>query len=73
MSGKLNKSAIAQSTGQNSSLVMSQKAVTGALANAVSIDVLYPVGIVLWFAQNKNPNALFPGTSWKYIGENKTI
>ncbi|WP_249031626.1 phage baseplate protein [Tenebrionicola larvae] len=37
------------------------------------IDTLYPVGIVTWFAQNKNPNTLFPGTTWKYIGENKTI
>lgn len=37
------------------------------------IDTLYPVGIVTWFAQNKNPNTLFPGTTWKYIGENRTI
>ncbi|CBJ80504.1 putative tail fiber protein from lambdoid prophage [Xenorhabdus bovienii SS-2004] len=36
-------------------------------------DMLYPVGIVVWFAQNKNPNNLFPGTSWKYIGENRTV
>nr|WP_237387107.1 phage tail protein [Xenorhabdus sp. Sc-CR9] len=36
-------------------------------------DILYPVGIVVWFAQNKNPNTLFPKTQWKYIGENKTI
>ncbi|MDX7993077.1 phage tail protein [Xenorhabdus sp. psl] len=35
--------------------------------------MLYPVGIVVWFAQNKNPNTLFPKTQWKYIGENKTI
>ncbi|MBI6549929.1 tail fiber protein [Xenorhabdus lircayensis] len=41
--------------------------------NAVTIDILYPVGIVLWFAQNKNPNNLFTGTNWKYIGENKTV
>ncbi|MFT8210851.1 MAG: phage baseplate protein [Symbiopectobacterium sp.] len=26
-----------------------------------------------WFAQHKNPNTLFKGTTWKYIGENKTI
>lgn len=37
------------------------------------VDMLYPVGIVTWFAQNKDPNALFPGTTWKYIGENRTI
>ncbi|MDE9565408.1 phage tail protein [Xenorhabdus bovienii] len=73
VNGKLDRSSIAQNTGQNTSLVMSQKAVTEALAKAVSIDVLYPIGIVLWFAQNKNPNSLFPGTEWHYIGENKTI
>ncbi|HGJ5865063.1 MAG TPA: tail fiber protein [Arsenophonus nasoniae] len=43
------------------------------LAKTVSIDGIYPVGIVVWFAQNKNPNTLFPNTKWQYIGENKTI
>ncbi|WP_345828584.1 hypothetical protein AAGR22_16515 [Erwinia sp. HDF1-3R] len=38
-----------------------------------SINGIYPVGIVVWFAQNKNPNKLFPGTSWKYLGENRTV
>ncbi|ENG2091178.1 phage baseplate protein [Morganella morganii] len=52
---------------------MSQKAITEALKNAVNIDTIYPVGVVIWFAQNKNPNSLFPGTKWSYIGENKTI
>ncbi|MEN4243899.1 hypothetical protein P9A06_04865 [Serratia marcescens] len=37
------------------------------------ISTVYPVGIVAWFAQNKNPNQLFPGTTWKYIGENRTV
>lgn len=37
------------------------------------VDEIYPVGIVTWFAQNKNPNQLFPNTTWNYIGENKTI
>lgn len=37
------------------------------------VDMLYPVGIVTWFAQNKDPNMLFPGTTWTYIGENRTI
>ncbi|CDH34868.1 conserved hypothetical protein [Xenorhabdus bovienii str. Intermedium] len=73
VNSKLDKSAILQTTGQSSTQVMSQKAITEALAKAVSIDVLYPVGIVLWFAQNKNPNNVFPGTSWKYIGENRTV
>ncbi|WP_174888567.1 phage baseplate protein [Candidatus Williamhamiltonella defendens] len=31
------------------------------------------MGIVAFFAQNKNPNTLFHGTTWQYIGENKTI
>ncbi|MGE5989809.1 phage baseplate protein [Klebsiella michiganensis] len=43
-----------------------------ALAS-LQIDSVYPVGAVLFFAQNKNPNTLFPGTTWDYIGENKTI
>lgn len=38
-----------------------------------SMNVIYPVGVVIWFAQNKNPNELFPGTTWKYIGENRTV
>ncbi|EQB98282.1 tail fiber protein [Photorhabdus temperata] len=37
------------------------------------INTQYPIGIVIWFAQNKNPNVLFPGTAWEYIGENKTV
>ncbi|PIJ48859.1 hypothetical protein BL250_02340 [Erwinia sp. OLTSP20] len=49
------------------------KAVKDALANAVNINSIYPVGIVTWFAQNKDPNKLFPGTTWKYIGENRTV
>lgn len=40
---------------------------------SLQVDSVYPVGIVLFFAQNKNPNTLFPGTVWNYIGENKTI
>ncbi len=70
---KLNTSSIVQSTGTSTSTVMSQKAVTDALQNAVNLNTIYPVGIVVWFAQNKNPNTLFPGTKWQYIGENKTI
>ncbi|WP_321157711.1 phage tail protein [Providencia stuartii] len=64
---------IAQTTGTSTTSVMSQKAVTDALQNAVNLNTIYPVGIVVWFAQNKNPNTLFPGTKWQYIGENKTI
>lgn len=44
-----------------------------AALTSLQIDSVYPVGAVLFFAQNKNPNTLFPGTTWNYIGENKTI
>ncbi|EJD6044048.1 phage tail protein [Providencia rettgeri] len=70
---KLNTSNVAQGTGSSTANVMSQKAVTDALQNAVNLNTIYPVGIVVWFAQNKNPNTLFPNTKWQYIGENKTI
>lgn len=42
-------------------------------ADASPVDSVYPVGIVTWFAQNRDPNTLFPGTTWSYIGENRTI
>ncbi|MGJ5662539.1 phage baseplate protein [Morganella morganii] len=70
---KLDKTAVTQTTGTSTTNTMSQKAITEALKNAVNIDTIYPVGVVIWFAQNKNPNSLFPGTQWSYIGENKTI
>nr|WP_272693698.1 phage tail protein [Providencia sp. PROV039] len=70
---KLNTSSVTQSMGGSTTSVMSQKAVTDALQNAVNLNTIYPIGIVVWFAQNKNPNTLFPGTKWQYIGENKTI
>ncbi|ENN8377940.1 phage tail protein [Providencia rettgeri] len=69
----LTTDSVVQSTGSSTSQVMSQNAVTQALLNAVNLDTIYPIGIVVWFAQNKNPNTLFPGTKWQYIGENKTI
>lgn len=40
---------------------------------SINIDSVYPVGVVIFFAQNKNPNTLFPGTTWNYIGEDKVI
>lgn len=70
---KLDRNAVTQTTGASTTNTMSQKAITEALQNAVNIDTIYPVGVVIWFAQNKNPNSLFPGTTWSYIGENKTI
>lgn len=36
------------------------------------IDVSHPVGTVALFAQNKNLTN-FSGTTWVYLGENKTI
>ncbi len=37
------------------------------------IDTIYPIGVVMFFAENKNPNTLFPSTTWKYVGEERTI
>lgn len=70
---KLDKTSVFQTTGTSTTGTISQKGITDALKNAVNIDTIYPVGVVIWFAQNKNPNSLFPGTKWSYIGENKTI
>jgi len=72
------KGLVQLSSATNSSsetLAATPKAVKAAydLANRNYLNELYPIGIVLWFAQNKNPNTLFPGTKWSYIGENKTI
>lgn len=39
---------------------------------SLQIDSVYPVGAVLFFAQNKTPTHFSP-TVWNYIGENKTI
>lgn len=43
------------------------------LAELGAVDALYPPGIVIFFAENKNPNTLFPGTTWRYVGEERTI
>lgn len=43
------------------------------LAEYISFESIYPVGVVMWLAQNKNPNDLFPGSTWSYIGEDKVI
>ncbi|HHR6458043.1 TPA: hypothetical protein ACS772_003545, partial [Providencia alcalifaciens] len=37
-------------------------------SRSVNLDAIYPIGIVAWFAQNKNPNTLFPNTKWQYLG-----
>ncbi|MBI6548224.1 phage baseplate protein [Xenorhabdus lircayensis] len=70
---KIDKSSIVQNTGNSTSSVMSQNAVTQAIKSSMDIDTIYPIGVVIWFAKNKNPNNLFPRTRWSYIGENKTI
>ncbi|WP_334473518.1 phage tail-collar fiber domain-containing protein [Arsenophonus sp. PmNCSU2021_1] len=73
LNNKIDKTEIVHTTGNSTDKVISQDGVTKALKNAVNINTLYPVGVVIWFAQNKNPNTLFPNTKWQYIGENKTI
>lgn len=69
-------------TGQNqhvvslpreSGIIATREWVQNNMGGLATINAVYPIGIVMWFAQNKNPNTLFPGTTWKYIGENKTV
>ncbi|WP_083764763.1 hypothetical protein [Sodalis glossinidius] len=31
------------------------------------------IPLISWFAQHKDPNKLFSGTTWKYIGEDRTV
>lgn len=72
---KVDQVQITQELGQATDKVTSQKLLTDSLVNTQTslIDLIYPVGVVIWFAQNKNPNTLIPGTTWQYIGENKTV
>lgn len=72
---KVDQAQITQELGQATDKVTSQKLLTDSLANTKTslIDLIYPVGVVIWFAQNKNPNTLISGTTWQYIGENKTV
>ncbi|HFF8435600.1 phage tail protein [Serratia marcescens] len=45
-----------------------------ALAGSkAAFDDIYPPGISIFFATNLNPNKKWPGTTWHYTGENKTI
>ena len=45
-----------------------------ALAESkAAFDDIYPPGISIFFATNLNPNEKWPGTTWHYTGENKTI
>lgn len=45
-----------------------------ALAESkAAFDDIYPPGISIFFATNLNPNERWPGTTWHYTGENKTI
>ncbi|CAI0889339.1 phage tail protein [Serratia marcescens] len=41
--------------------------------NKAAFDDIYPPGISIFFATNLNPNEKWPGTTWHYTGENKTI
>ncbi|HGM6296811.1 TPA: phage tail protein [Serratia marcescens] len=45
-----------------------------ALAESkAAFDDIYPPGISIFFATNLNPNEKWPGTTWHYTGENKTV
>ncbi|MCD1124798.1 phage tail protein [Jinshanibacter sp. LJY008] len=43
------------------------------LDRGVDYDQIYPIGIAIFFASNIDPNTAFPGTEWRYTGENKTV
>ncbi|MGK3122923.1 hypothetical protein ACCY16_02210 [Candidatus Pantoea formicae] len=43
------------------------------LISAAVVTSVYPVGAVKFFASNVNPNDLFPGTTWTYIGQDRVI
>ncbi|HBK4603441.1 TPA: tail fiber protein, partial [Klebsiella michiganensis] len=51
------------------------KAVKAAIAAAIraSWEMDNPVGTVKFYAQNINPNELYPWSQWFYTGENRTI
>lgn len=72
---KVDKDQVTQELGQATDKVPSQKLLTDSLSSSEQnlINTIYPVGVVMWFAQSKNPNNLIPNTEWKYIGENKTV
>lgn len=42
-------------------------------ASKATFGDIYPPGISIFFATNLNPNEQWPGTTWHYTGENKTI
>ncbi|MDM4397544.1 phage baseplate protein [Klebsiella oxytoca] len=47
-----------------------------AIKKIISLAVVtnvYPIGSVKFFASNVNPNSLFTGTTWTYIGEDRVI
>lgn len=52
---------------------MARVKVSDFLIDETAIDLIYPVGITIFFAQNKDPNVLFPGTKWAYVSENRLV
>jgi len=44
----------------------------GILTNLTIVNVIYPVGIVVDFSVNTNPNAIWSGTIWERFAEGKT-
>lgn len=46
---KLNETVVTKATGASATNTMSQKAITEVQKNAVNIDTIYPIGVVIWF------------------------
>ncbi|WGL96652.1 phage tail protein [Arsenophonus nasoniae] len=72
VANKKTKTLIFRNVSTNTTINVPTKSGTLALVSDLTAT-LYPIGIAIFFAQNKNPNQLFPGTKWQYTGENKTI
>ncbi|WGL97192.1 phage tail protein [Arsenophonus sp. aPb] len=72
VANKKTKTLILRNVSTNTTINVPTKSGTLALVSDLTAT-LYPIGIAIFFAQNKNPNQLFPGTKWQYTGENKTI
>jgi hypothetical protein len=68
------KFSVADGTSDNHAVNKSQlDAVAGAgLTNLAVLNLLYPVGIVVDFSVNTNPNSIWSGTIWERFAEGKT-
>ena len=64
--------AVLQSTGKSETAVMSQQAVTNAINNHITFDMIYPIGSIYMSVISVDPNVLFGGT-WEKLENNFLI